>query len=114
MKIKTISFLVNDYREKVYPDDEGLFRFPDFVSKKNLTATESVTHPKLKTLDPFLTLDGDRKLRVYHGGDHSQFVVEAISAIEIFDSEMSKHRKKEEPAEDAYYTGAFDGIDFGF
>ena len=114
MKIKTISFLVNGYREKVYSDADGLFKFPDFVSKKDLTATESVTHEQLKTLDPFLTLEGNRKLRVYHGGDHSQFVIEAISAIEIFDSKMAKIRKDKEPEENNFYTGGFDGVDFGF
>ena len=114
MKIRSISFLVNDKRESAFPNADGLFEYPDFVSKRNLTATESVTHSALKVLDPFLTLSDNRKLRVYHGGDHTQFVVESISIVEIFDSEMARHRKKQTPTDAGFITGAFDGIDFGF
>ena len=95
----SISIYTNNKRIKLTPDDEGKFLVPNTKNSGysplcKVTASGLVAHPKLKFMDPVLTLSDGSKLRVYQGGDPSALLTMAISICEKHDKKHSKETKK--------------------
>jgi len=95
----SISVYSNSQRVKLTPDSEGKFLVPNsknsgYAPLCKVTAAGLVTHPKLKNMDPVLTLSDGSKLRVYQGGDPSAILTMAISICEKHDKKHSKDTKK--------------------
>ena len=92
----SISIYTGNQRVKLTPDSYGKFLIPRYSKSsgsplRNVSAVQLVTHPKIKFMDPVLTLSDGSKLRVYQGGDPSGMIVMAISLCEKHDK---KHKKK--------------------
>ncbi len=98
--IVSISIYSNNTRVKLTPDSEGKFLIPNAtrssVSKPliKVTAMELINHPKLKHMDPVLTLDDGTKLRVFQGGDPTGLLVTAASLIDKHDEKHTVKLKK--------------------
>ncbi len=94
--IVSISIYTNNQRVKLTPDTDGMFLVPN--SKTNsfskplikVTAVQLVSHPKIKYMDPVLTLDDGSKLRVFQGGDPTAILTLAISLLEKHDKKFKK------------------------
>ena len=95
--IVSVSIYNGSQRVKLCPDSEGRFLIPNHSKISGVpplikvTAVGLVTHPKIKHMDPVLSLSDGTKLRVYQGGDPSGMIVMAISLCEKHDK---KHEKK--------------------
>ena len=55
-----------------------------------VTAHELINHPKIKHMDPVLTLDDGTKLRVFQGGDPTGVLTQAISLVDKHDEKNKK------------------------
>ena len=94
--IVSISIFTNNQRVKLTPDSSGKFLIPNTKSSNSkkplvkVTAAELINHPKIKYMDPVLTLDDGSKLRVFQGGDPSGLLITAISLIEKHDLKNQK------------------------
>lgn len=95
--IVSISIYSNNTRVKLTPDSEGKFLIPNHARSTTskplvkVTAMELISHPKLKYMDPVLTLDDGTKLRVFQAGDPTGLLVTAASLVDKHDD---KHREK--------------------
>ena len=95
--IVSISIFSNNQRVKLTPDSDGKFLIPNpktnAFSKPlvKVTAVELINHPKIKYMDPVITLGDGSKLRVFQGGDPSAVLTIPISLLEKHDK---KHKKK--------------------
>lgn len=92
----SISIFTNNQRVKLTPDSEGKFLIPNSKSSSTnplvkVTAVELVNHPRIKHMDPVITLGDGSKLRVFQGGDASAIITLSISLLEKHDK---KHTKK--------------------
>ena len=59
-----------------------------------ITAVGLANHPKIKHMDPVLSLDDGSKLRVFQGGDPTAILTMAISLLEKHDRKHNKPKKK--------------------
>lgn len=103
-RIKSISFLLNDKRISLLPDDKGKFKLTKYKNYDGktrkvyveLSADRFVKHKLIKNRDPVLTrLDG-YKIRVYQGGDPSYMLAESGGIILEHDNFYKKERKERE------------------
>lgn len=114
--IKSISYLISpDERKRISPV-KGKFiltkndKYGKIRKTKTFSAAEFVKY--VRNRDPFITTLRDEKLRVYRGGDPTDFVIEAISLIEVHDRQ---HRIAEKQYADPIipdYTGFPDWGDY--
>jgi hypothetical protein len=94
--ITSISIYANNHRVKLTPDSEGKFLIPNDRNSSSykplikVTAAELINHPKIKYMDPVLTLDDGTKLRVFQGGDPSGVLTQPISLVEKHDKRNKK------------------------
>lgn len=97
--IVSISVYTNNTRVKLTPDSDGKFLIPNHNTSAfskplvKVTAAELINHPKLKHMDPVLTLDDGSKLRVYQGGDPTGLLVTAASLVDKHDQKYEKKSK---------------------
>ena len=97
--VVSVSIYSNSQRVKLTPDLQGKFLIPTYSSSRarssrplhKVTLVKLITHPKIKYMDPVLSLSDGSKLRVYQGGDPSGMIVMAISLCEKHDD---KHQRK--------------------
>jgi len=93
--IVSISIYTGNQRVKLTPDSYGKFLIPRYAKSSgpplyNVTAVQLITHPKIKYMDPVLSLSDGSKLRVYQGGDPTGLIVMAISLCEKHDNKYKK------------------------
>ena len=94
----SISIYTDNQRVKLTPDSEGKFLIPNYKKGRGqaplhkVSACRLVTHPKIKFMDPVLTLSDGTKLRVYQGGDPSGLITMAISLCEKHDKKYKKKK----------------------
>ena len=69
--IKSISLYTSGKRVRLSPDSDGKFLVPNISSAPNspplvkINASELINHPKLKHMDPVLTLEDGSKVRIF-------------------------------------------------
>jgi len=96
--IVSISIYTNNQRVKLTPDSEGKFLVPNSKNSFSkplirVTAVQLINHPKIKYMDPVLTLDDGTKLRVFQGGDPTGILTQSISLVEKHDKKYQKPKK---------------------
>lgn len=99
--IKHISYYKEGKRHVVKPTDKGLFPFKfvegEGITRKvkqlNLTASEFIVHPGVRSYDPTITLEDGNKLRVYHAGNSTVPIVHPTLVAEQFDESHRTKRK---------------------
>jgi ribosomal protein S4E len=94
--IKSISLYTSGQRVRLLPDAEGKFLVPNITSSHKspplvrINASELISHPKLKHMDPVLTLDDGSKVRVFQGGDSTGLLIRAASLCDLHDEKYAK------------------------
>ena len=102
MKVEIVSFFFQGERVKLKVNSQGKFKLPVFenvagsLKKLNryFTPRQVVEHRKIKELDPFITLKGGEKMRVYQGGDPSYMLVQVESILDAHEECLKEQRKK--------------------
>lgn len=98
--IVSISLYTNQQRVRLTPDDSGKFLIPNIDNSPKspplvrVNASELINHPKLKHMDPVLTLSDGSKVRVFQGGDPSGLIIIAASLCDKHDDKYAKKELK--------------------
>jgi len=112
--IESISFLTKSEERRIVKSREGKFStwvtFGTKTKTQSMTAAQFVKH--YRDMDPYITLDNGDKMRVYRGGNPTDFVIETISMIEVHDSKFEKRDKKEKKAIIPEYPDYYDFEDY--
>lgn len=96
--IASISLYTGGQRVVLSPDEDGKFLVPNIDSSSGspplvkINASELISHPKLKHMDPVLTLNDGSKIRVFQGGDPSGLIIIAASLCDKHDDKYAKIR----------------------
>lgn len=97
--IAHISYLKNGKREKVSPNYAGRFKVPNVYVTG--TPYDFIEQGSVRVGDPTLNLTDGDKIRVFQGGDPSQYTAVALGAIEkhmeIFNIDQRQEMDTEPP-----------------
>ncbi|OUU20339.1 MAG: hypothetical protein CBB97_17910 [Candidatus Endolissoclinum sp. TMED37] len=96
--IVSISLYTSNQRVILTPDEDGKFLIPNIDDSPGspplvkINASELINHPKLKYMDPVLTLDDGSKMRVFQGGDPSGLMIIPASLCDKHDNKYAEKK----------------------
>lgn len=113
--IASISLYTGGQRVVLSPDEDGKFLVPNIDSSSGspplvkINASELISHPKLKHMDPVLTLNDGSKIRVFQGGDPSGLIIIAASLCDKHDDKYAKKilKKTKKNKEKIIFSSSF-------